>query len=99
MSTALQRLDRTEGVIGANRQRRLEELPGWTWNPYADRWEEGFSRLLKYVEDHGNAGVPRSYTVDSYNLGQWIITQRYCHRKGTLDRDRKCRLQVFPGWT
>jgi hypothetical protein len=42
---------------------------GWTWDPYADRWEEGFSRLSHYIERHGDARVPVSYTVDGYRLG------------------------------
>ena len=53
-----------------------QELPGWTWDPFADQWEEGFSRLLDYVERNGDARVPQSYTVDGYKLGQWVGMQR-----------------------
>ena len=42
----------------------------------ADQWEEGFGRLLDYVERHGDARVPQSYTVDGYKLGQWVNAQR-----------------------
>jgi hypothetical protein len=31
-----------EGTLDTDRQRRLQELPGWTWHPAADMWEEGF---------------------------------------------------------
>lgn len=31
-----------------------DELLGWTSDPYADRWEEGFSQLVHYVERHGD---------------------------------------------
>ena len=66
------------GTLDADRQRRLQDLPGWTWDPVADQWEEGFSRLLDYVERHGDARVPKSYTVDGYPLGEWVVhaTQR-----------------------
>ena len=47
-----------KGTLDADRQRRLQDLPGWTWDPYADKWEEGFRRLLDYVERHGHARVP-----------------------------------------
>ena len=67
--------------------------------PLADQWEEGFSRLLDYVERHGDARVPKSYKVDGYKLGSWVQKQRYYHNKGTLDVDRQRRLQRLPGWT
>ncbi|MGO9103846.1 MAG: helicase associated domain-containing protein [Mycobacterium sp.] len=60
---------------------------------------EGFSRLSHYVERHGDARVPFSYTVDGYPLGQWVINQRQRHRRGILDADRQRRLQDLPGWT
>ncbi len=42
----------------------------------ADQWEEGFSRLLDYVERHGDARVPHAYVVDDYQLGMWVDKQR-----------------------
>uniref|UniRef100_UPI000A41DF42 helicase associated domain-containing protein n=1 Tax=Rhodococcus opacus TaxID=37919 RepID=UPI000A41DF42 len=47
----------------------------------ADRWEEGFRRLLAYVEHHGHARVPQSHTVDGYQLGKWITAQRHTTQK------------------
>jgi helicase associated protein len=82
-----------------DRQRRLQKLPGWTWTPHADRWEEGFRNLRRYVESHGDARVPLSYAVDGYKLGRWVNKQRANHAKGTLDADRQRRLQDLPGWT
>ena len=64
-----QRTTHAKGTLDADRERRLQDLPGWTWDPYADKWEEGFGRLLDYVERHGDARVPQSYTVDGYTLG------------------------------
>ena len=84
--------------LDADHQRQLQELPGWTWDPYADQWEGGFNRLLQYVERHGDARVPRSYTVDGYRLGTWITVQRRDYSNGTLDADRRRRLQNLPGW-
>ena len=87
-----------KGHLDAERRRRLEDLPGWTWDPFADQWEEGFSRLGDYVEHHGDALVPASYTLDGYNLGSWVKVQRRKHAKGTLDADRERRLQQLSGW-
>jgi helicase associated protein len=88
-----------EHILDAERQRRLEDVPGWRWDPHADRWEEGFSRLLDYVERHGDARVPVSYTVNGYKLGWWVIRQREKHAKSTLDADPQRRLQNLRGWT
>jgi Helicase associated domain len=93
-----QRHKRTIGTLDADRQRRLEDVPGWTWDPFADQWEEGFSRLLDYVKRNGNARVPTSYTIEGYKLGVWVQTQRRKHSKGTLDADRIRRLEELPGW-
>ena len=94
-----QRQRHTEGTLDADREHRLQALAGWTWDPRADQWEEGFSRLTDYVELNGDARVPRSYVVDGYPLGSWITTQRQSHRIGTLAIDRQRRLQALPGWT
>jgi superfamily II DNA or RNA helicase len=94
---ATQRDRRNEGTLDADCERRLRELPGWTWGPHTDQWEEGFSRLLDYVERNGDARVPYSYTVDGCKLGAWVRNQR--SRQDTLDAERRYRLQALPGWT
>ncbi len=94
-----QRRNYAESTLAADRQRRLRELPGWTWDPYADQWNEGFNLLLDYVERQGDARVPASYTVDGYRLGRWVIKQRVAHSEENLEAERKRRLQKLPGWT
>jgi hypothetical protein len=95
----LQRRTFAKGLLDADRQNRLEELPGWTWDPRAAKWEEGFSRLQRYVERHGDARVPSSYTLDGYKVGGWVSEQRSAFAKGSLEPDRQNRLQELPGWT
>jgi superfamily II DNA or RNA helicase len=95
----VQRVNFIRGTLDADRRQRLEELPGWTWDPYADRWEQGFSRILHYVKQNGDALVPRSCTVDGYPLGKWVNKQRNSYIRGTLDADRRQRLENLPGWT
>ena len=86
-----QRDSYAEGILNADREHRLQELPGWTWDLHADQWEEGFSRLLDYVDRHGDARVPYAYTVDGYKLGAWVRNQR--SRRSTLEAERRCRLR------
>ena len=93
-----QRANYAQGCLDPGRQHRLQHLPGWTWDTHADRWEEGFRRLQDYVIRNGDARVPASYTDDGYRLGTWVSVQRRGYTKGTLDADRRHRLQDLPGW-
>jgi Helicase associated domain len=80
-------------------RRRWEELPGWTWDRRAERWDDGYGRLLSYVKRHGNALVPASHSVDGFKLGAWVVAQRVNYQKGILQDDRRMRLERLPGWT
>ncbi|MGU3650301.1 Helicase associated domain protein [Mycolicibacterium sp. A43C] len=93
-----QRGDFAKGVLSDDRKRRLEGLTDWTWDPFADQWEEGFHRLNDYVLATGNARVPVAYTASGFPLGKWVDKQRINHRKGVLDSDRENRLDSLPGW-
>ena len=94
-----QRKTYNDGTLDADRAHRLQDVPGWTWNPQTDQWEKGFTRLLHYVDRHGDARVPSSRTFDGYRLGQWVLVQRFKYSKGILDVGRQRRLQELPGWT
>ncbi|MFZ0715522.1 Helicase associated domain protein, partial [Mycobacterium sp.] len=88
-----------KGNLDADRERRLKELPGWSWDPATDQWEEGFNKLLAYVDQNGHARVPAVCSLDGYPLGTWATLQRVNHRRGTPDADRERRLKELPGWS
>ena len=94
-----QRASRAKGELDADRERRLQELPGWTWHSLADRWEEGFAQLQRYVEETGNARVLQSISFSGYPLGTWVTKQRAKRRQGSLESDRVERLERLPGWS
>jgi superfamily II DNA or RNA helicase len=86
------------GKLDADRERRLKQLPGWTWDSRAAAWEEGCRRLLEYVEREAHANVPSAHKdEDGYPLGSWLNTQRTLHAKGALDPERERRLEEV-GW-
>jgi len=93
-----QRVFYGRGTLEADRIRRLEKLPGWTWDPHSDRWEEGFGCLLRYAEREGHTRVPLKHAEDGYKLGQWVINQRNTYGKRSLNSDRIRRLETLPGW-
>jgi superfamily II DNA or RNA helicase len=92
------RSQRTREQMAPERRARLEALPGWSWDPYAEMWEVGFRHLNDFVNRDGHAKVPRIYkAVDSYPLGIWVSTQRATY--ANLSLERKLRLEALTGWT
>ena len=84
--------------LDAERRRRLEALPGWTWNPSDSAWEQGYAALKRHVNREGHARVPQAHNEDGFALGSWVATRRRAHAKGTLDPDSAARLEALPGW-
>jgi len=95
---ARQRRDYARGSLDLERQRRLEEVPGWTWKPHVDSWERAFQLVEKYAREHGHARVPDEYSAEGFRLGSWVGIQRAAYRNGTLAAEREQRLHQLPGW-
>jgi hypothetical protein len=63
------------------------------------RWEEGFRRLLRFVQQEGHCRVPRTWVEpEGYPLGNWVAFQRTQRRRGKLTAERARRLQRVAGW-
>jgi hypothetical protein len=93
----LQRQRRNKDTMEPNRRERLEALPGWSWDPFFDQWEEGFSHLKRFAERKGHCRIySRHETEGGYRLGQWIGVQRT--QRVTMNPDRRQRLEALPGW-
>ena len=88
----------TKDKMKLDRRQRLEGLPGWSWDVFSDKWEEGFSHLKEFSERQGHCRVSSTYTTDDfYRLGQWVTIQRSC--KDEINTDRRRRLEALPGWS
>jgi superfamily II DNA or RNA helicase len=94
-----QRAASTGSTLAQERVRRLEALPGWTWDPFADKWEDSFASLEAFVAREGHARVPNGHLEDNYRLGDWVNNQRAFFRRAALTEDRVRRLEGLPRWT
>ncbi len=79
---------------------RLEALPGWNWDPKADRFEEYFDDLKDYVSKHGHALVPQRYeSPNGLNLGAWCHTRRVDYSNDKLPSEYIEQLETLEGWS
>jgi Helicase associated domain len=93
---SVQRTNREK--MNLHRRQRLETTPGWSWDPFSDRWDEGFAYLAQFAERVGHCRVSQRYrTDDGYWLGRWVSVQRT--NKEKINPDRRQRLETLPGWS
>ncbi len=69
--------------------KRFDSL-GFSWDPIAERWEEGFAALQKFHKREGHCRVPRGKDEFGLNLGNWVSTQR--SKKDSFTPDQIKRL-------
>ncbi|WP_170067314.1 DEAD/DEAH box helicase [Malikia spinosa] len=84
--------------LSVDRIKRLESIPGWSWDVLSDRWEVGFSHLKNFVDRECNCLVKGGYqTDDGFHLGNWVQAQR--SRKEKMTAKRKEKLEAIHGWS
>jgi superfamily II DNA or RNA helicase len=88
------------GVLGKNRIKQLESLPGWSWDIVEDLWNQGFDYLKNYIEVHGDSRVSsRFITSDGYPLGSWVSHQRITKISAVITEEHIQKLESLPYWS
>ena len=90
----VQRQKRAE--LPKDRRVKLEALPGWSWDPHEDRWQQAYALVQQFGGREGHTRVPDGYFEDGLNIGSWVLSQRMNRDK--LSADKRTRLEALPGW-
>jgi superfamily II DNA or RNA helicase len=78
----------------------LEQLPGWSWQPIKDQWNDNFLKLKRMVEINPTLIIKFSeISDDGTRIGQWVISQRQRMKRGLLDPDEVQKLESLPNWS
>ncbi|MDB4123234.1 Helicase associated domain protein, partial [Planktomarina temperata] len=83
------RTQRDQNEMSYESKKRLDDI-GFIWDPYAEAWEEGFSKLLQFKKAEGHVNVPQRYNLDGFKLGAWVSNLR--NSRSTLSIERKQQL-------
>ena len=89
----IQRSQYKRGDLSTERFRLLEQLPGWTWDPFETDWIKNYQELKEYARINGHARVNQKTS----NLGSWVQTQRANYKK-SMPGNRIVLLEELPGW-
>ncbi|WP_304106125.1 helicase associated domain-containing protein [Mycolicibacterium bacteremicum] len=84
--------------LAPSRTVELETKPGWSWGPHEDRWLEGYTCLLRFVEVHGYAAPSQKTVFEGFTIGWWVTKKRRQYRQGSLPAAHIQALESLPGW-
>ena len=89
---ANQRYGRNQGKLSAEQIRLLEAL-GLSWQRDDTRWNVGYGYAESYYASRGHLNVPADYiSLDGFELGRWLATQRTRRKQGKISEARIARL-------
>ena len=76
----------------SERQIKLLDGIGFAWQLQTE-WEDMFEKLLAFKKKNNHCNVPQQYQEDP-DLGIWVLRQRLRHKAGTLDIERRQKLET-----
>ena len=96
---ATRRQEYRRGVLPPWLGEALEAIPGWSWEPIEEHYEDRLRQLREHVELRGWEGFAL-HTIDRYGnrLGRWASHVRVLHRSGRLPAWVVKELEAFEGW-
>ena len=74
-------------------RRKLLDALGFTWDVYAQLWDQNFAALQKFRNREGHCNVPQKYSEDDVRLGQWVANLR--KKKATTPQEKLISLKAL----
>ena len=95
----VRRQRRTCTEMSAYQVARLEQIPGFSWEPLEEAWDRNATAYTAFVEQHHRRPSIRAAggTVE-HRLGVWANNQRAAERHGRLPYHRVRELGDLPLW-
>ncbi len=78
--------------LSSDQRDRLQRLE-FVWSQRDATWDEGFSNLKKFHQDHGNCKVPNKHKEGNFHLGAWVSNQKQSKEK--MDQGRIEKLDAL----
>ncbi|WP_166879103.1 helicase associated domain-containing protein [Salinibacterium sp. ZJ450] len=94
-----QRKAYTEGRLCDYQVRRLECVPGFSWAPLTEAWEDRLAAYEQFITLNHRAPALRSTDPAESTLAAWAAKQRFARRNGRLNEERTNALSNLPFWT
>ena len=93
-----QRAEWKSEAISPERIKRLEALPGWSWDPLADTWNQNFEAVHAFRAKHNRWPLNWASGEEGV-LAIWIFRQRTAWKKDKLSSERISCLEALPSWS
>ena len=95
----IERQRRNRVTLQNERVRKLEQLPGWSWEPVSQQWNSVYLELLKIARKNGRFPSSHSKKQRERFLGMWIDSQLKAYNRGILPQEKIEKLNQIPGWS
>ncbi|MDB3930067.1 Helicase associated domain protein [Paracoccaceae bacterium] len=89
LGTWVSNLRKRQKDLNSEQIEKLTKLD-FLWTPRSAQWDTGYNHLQVYFDSFGNCNVPKNYKVGSFNLAEWVVTQR--KNKDEMSRERHAKL-------
>jgi hypothetical protein len=86
------------GKLSDARRRKLELLPGWSWNARVDDQDAFIALVAQWCREHGHSSIDCHAVVGHAHLGQWVRRQRDHYRVCRIGASTRAKLEAIEHW-
>ena len=87
-------------LLTTERQKSLEKLPDWSWDPGLDRWYEMYELVKQESLSRGDSQIPIDYVhQNGKKIGIWVSVQRRPLTRKNHSIEQINLLEQLPKWT